>query len=175
MRAIRRRHRFQTDSEPRGLAEPATPHLRPSGKVFIACGLWLVGLGGWFIFLRPALLPEDLRYLGGSLDAIRAAVPGVERWLGHVFDVMGGFMVAAGALTVLAAWRLRARPERASLAALSLAGAAGVALMSATNFVLGSDYRWLLLVPVLLWLAGLICLVREGAASRMTGSRTAKT
>ena len=155
--------------------ETATPHLRLSGKVFIVCGLWLVGLGGWFIFLRPAVLPEDLRYLGGSLDAIRAAAPGVERWLGHVFDVMGGFMVAAGAMTVLAAWRLRSRPERESLAALSLAGAAGVALMSATNFALGSDFRWLLSLPVLLWLAGLACHVREGATSWTTGSRTAET
>ena len=163
------------DSEPRGPMEPATPRLLPSGKVFVACGFWLVGLGGWFIFLRPALLPEDLRYLGGSLDAIRAAAPGVERWLGHVFDVMGGFMVATGAMTVLAAWRLRARPERASLAALSLAGAAGVALMSATNFTLGSDFRWLLSLPALLWVIGLACHVYEGAASRTGESRTAET
>lgn len=163
------------DSEPRGPMQPAAPHLRPSGKVFVACGLWLVGLGGWFIFLRPAVLPEDLRYLGGSLDAIRAAAPGVERWLGHVFDVMGGFMVATGAMTVLAAWRLRVRPERASLAALSLAGAAGVALMSATNFALGSDFRWLLSLPALLWVIGLVCHVYEGAASRTAKSRTAET
>ena len=151
------------------------PRLHPSGKVFAVCGLWLVALGGWFVFLRPALLPEDLRYLGGSLDAIRAAAPGVERWLGHVFDVMGGFMVATGAMTVLAAWRLRARPERASVAALSLAGAAGVALMSATNFALGSDFRWLLLLPALLWVLGLACHVYEGAVSRTAESRTAET
>ena len=163
------------DGEPRGPARHATPHLHPSGKVFAVCGLWLVGLGAWFIFLRPALLPEDLRYLGGSLDAIRTAAPGLERWLGHVFDVMGGFMVATGAMTVLAVWRLRARPERASLAALSLAGAAGVALMSATNFALGSDFRWLLSLPALLWIAGLACHVYEGAASRMAESRTAET
>ena len=163
------------DSEPRGPMEPATPHLRPSGKVFVACGLWLVGLGAYFVFLRPAVLPEDLRYLGGSLDAIRAAAPGVERWLGHVFDVMGGFMVATGAMTVLAAWRLSARPERASLAALSLSGAAGVSLMSATNFALDSDFRWLLLLPALLWVVGLACHVYEGAASRTTASRTAET
>ena len=46
-------------------------------------------------------------------------------------------------------------------------GAASVTLMSATNFMLHSDFRWLLLVPALLWLAGLICYVREGVS--MTG------
>ena len=163
------------DSEPRGPMETAIPHLRPSGKVFVACGFWLVALGAYFLFLRPAVLPEDLRYIGSSLETLRSATPGLERWLGHVFDVMGGFVVATGAMTVLAAWRLSARPERANLAAFSLSGAAGVSLMSATNFALDPDFRWLLLVPALLWLAGLICLVREGAALRMTGSRTAKT
>lgn len=29
-----------------------------------ACGVWHIGLGLYFIFLRPALLPEDLRYIG---------------------------------------------------------------------------------------------------------------
>ena len=60
-----------------------------SAKVFLVCGLWLVALGLYFVFLRPALLPEDPRYIGGSLEAIRAAVPGLEYWLGHVFKVMG--------------------------------------------------------------------------------------
>ena len=38
--------------------------------------------------------------------------------------------------------------------------------MSATNFALDSNYRWLLLVPALLWLAGLLCYLRERAARR---------
>jgi len=76
---------------------------QPSGKVFIACGAWLIALGLYFLFLRPALLPEDPKYIGSSLEAIRAAMPGLERWLSHVFNVMGGFMVATGAMTVLVA------------------------------------------------------------------------
>ena len=163
------------NGEPSGPLEPTASRVLPSGKVFAVCGLWLVALGAYFVFLRPPMLPDDLRYIGSSLDAMRAAAPGFERWLEHVFDVMGGFMVAAGAMTVLAAWRLRARSERVSLAALSLAGAAGVALMSATNFALGSDFRWLLLLPALLWVVGLACHVYEGAASRTTENRTAST
>ncbi len=146
--------------------ERHTPsRLQWSAKVFVVCGLWLVGLGSYFLFLRPALLPEDPRYIGSSLEAIRFALPGLERWLNHVFDVMGGFMIATGAITVLVACRMLARRERGTFAALSVAGVASVALMSATNFLLSSDFRWPLLLPALLWLAGLLCYLREGAAA----------
>lgn len=138
---------------------------QPSGWVLVACGLWLVALGAYFVFLRPALLPEDPRYIGSSLEAIQAAVPGLERWLGHVFDVMGGFMVATGVLTLLAAVNLSARREGGTLAALVVTGATGVGLMSATNFSIESTFRWLLLLPALLWLAGVVCYWREGVAS----------
>lgn len=139
---------------------------RPSGKVFVACGLWMVLLGVYFILLRPALLPEDPRFMGTSLEALRAAAPGLEGWLGHVFNVMGGFMVTAGTMTILVAWRFLARRTTGTLLALVFGGASGVALMSGTNFLLHSDFRWLLTAPVLLWLVGLACYVREGQLAR---------
>ena len=40
--------------------------------LLIACGIWLVELGSYFIFLRPALLPEDTRFMGSSLEQVRA-------------------------------------------------------------------------------------------------------
>ena len=138
--------------------------MQPSGKLFIACGLWLIALGLYFMFLRPALLPEDPAFIGSSLETIRTAIPGLERWLGHVFNVMGGFMVAAGAVTMLLAWRFISRRAPGTFATLVLAGAASVALMSATNFLIHSDFRWPLLLPALLWLVGLLCYLREGAA-----------
>lgn len=140
-----------------------TSRLQPSGRIFVVCGLWLVALGAYFLFLRPPLLPEDPRYIGSTIETLRSAAPGLERWLGHVFNVMGGFMVATGAMTVLVARRFLARRERGTVTALSLAGAASVVLMSATNFLLQSDFRWPLLLPALLWLAGLLCYLREGA------------
>ena len=145
--------------------EPRTELIQPSGKVFLACGLWLIALGLYFVFMRPALLPEDPAFIGSSLEAIRTAIPGLERWLGHVFNVMGGFMIAAGALTIFLAWRFLSRREPGTFASLLVAGAAGVALMSATNFLLNSNFRWLLLLPALLWFAGLLCYLRENATS----------
>ena len=155
--------------------QPRTSRLQPSGKVFVVCGLWLIALGAYFLCLRPALLPEDLFYIGNSIETIRSAVPGLERWLGHVFNVMGGFMIATGAMTVLVAYRLLARREHGALTAVSVAGAASVALMSATNFLLNSNFRWLLLLPALLWLAGVLCYLREGAASPSIGTQPPAT
>ncbi len=137
-------------------------HMQLSGKLLAACGLWMVLLGVYFVLLRPALLPEDPRFMSTSTDALRAAAPGMERWLGHVFNVMGGFMIAAGTLTMLVAWRFLASRTPGTLLALTVAGMSGVALMSATNFMLDSDFRWLLLAPALLWLAAIACYVSEG-------------
>lgn len=140
---------------------PTTLHLRLSGKIFAACGIWLVLLGTYFLVLRPALLPEDPRFIGSSLEAMRLAVPGLERWLRLVFNVMGGFMIATGVMTTLAAFRLPVKRDLTTFFALVVAGAASVGLMSVTNFLLNSNFRWLLVLPMLLWLAGLLCYLRE--------------
>lgn len=145
----------------------AKMRMRASGKVFAACGLWMVGLGVYFLFLRPALLPEDPRFMGSSTENLLAAAPGLLRWLDHVFNVMGGFMVATGALTLLVACRYLASRARGTFAAMTLAGAASVMLMSATNFMLQSDFRWLLLVPAMLWISGLICYLWEEASGQV--------
>ena len=71
-----------------------------SSWMLIACGVWLIGLGLYFIALRPPLLPEDPRYMGTTIEQIRTVVPGLEAWLKKVFTVMGGFMAGAGVLTV---------------------------------------------------------------------------
>lgn len=53
--------------------------MRLSGKVFAACGLWMILLGVYFVLLRPALLPEDPRFMGTSIEALRVAAPGLEQ------------------------------------------------------------------------------------------------
>ncbi len=124
--------------------------------IFIVCGVWLIGLGLYFMFLRPAFLSEDLRYSGVTLREIQSAAPGIAVWLSRVFTVMGGFMVGAGTLTIHAAVYAPQDRKNASLTVLTLAGVFMVGAMSLTNFQLDSDFKWLLLVPSLLWLAGLV-------------------
>ena len=99
-----------------------------------ACGVWLVGLGLYFIVLRPALLAEDLRCMGTTLAQIRTAVPGLETWLKKVFTVMGAFMTGTGVLTVFVATAAMPPRLKGTSWAMALAGALTVALMSATNF-----------------------------------------
>jgi hypothetical protein len=139
----------------------------------VACGVWLVGLGLYFVFLRPALLPEDLRYIGVDAQALRAAVPGLTAWLGKVFTVMGGFMAGAGVLVAYIGWRVMPARPRGGMAALVLAGALTVGLMSAVNFTLHSDFRWLLLAPPLVWIAavGTYARGRRDAASPLQRGR----
>jgi hypothetical protein len=126
--------------------------------IFIACGIWLIGLGLYFIFLRPALLPEDLRYIGTSPGEIQSAMPGLESWLHRVFTVMGGFMTGAGLLTILVAMNASAAREKWTWIVLAVAGLFTVGTMSLTNFQLNSDFKWLLLIPSLLWAIGLVLL-----------------
>ena len=130
---------------------------RFSSWMLIACGIWLVGLGFYFIALRSPLLPEDLRFMGTTVAQIRAAAPGLEGWLKKVFTVMGGFMAGAGVLTVFVAAIAMPLRLKATSWAIGVSGAITVALMSWTNFVLDSDFKWLLLVPAVAWLLGFLC------------------
>jgi hypothetical protein len=120
-----------------------------------ACGVWLLGLGLYFILLRPALLPEDARYIGATVGRIRADLRCLEAWLARVFIVLGGSIVGAGVLTILVATTSLPQQPSSTPWAIALAGALTVALMSATNFSLGSDFKWVLLLPALACIAAL--------------------
>ncbi len=134
--------------------------------LIVAYGVWLIGLGLYFILLRPPLLPEDTRFLGSSLPQLQAALPSLEGWLHRVFVVMGGFIAGTGVLTVFVAWVALPAGIRGTSWVIALTGALTVALMSVTNFALESDFRWVLLVPALVWLTGLILHVARGSRHR---------
>ena len=132
---------------------------RISTWMLAGCGIWLIALGLYFAVLRPPLLPEDLRFMGTTLAQIRADVLGLENWLQRVFTVMGGFMAGAGVLTVFLAITTMRLRLRGTPWVIALSGALTVGLMSASNFALHSDFRWVLLFPALVWLAGLVTYV----------------
>ena len=130
------------------------PRLWSSALLALA-GLLLLGLGVYFMLLRPPLLPEDERYIGASLSRLEAAAPGISGWLRRVFLVMGGYILATGLLTVhLAAMWLRAG-ARGTLVASVLAGAASIGWMVVVNFTIDSDFKWLLLGFALPWAAAI--------------------
>ena len=118
-------------------------------------GLILIGMGFYFVFMRPALLPEDARYMGSSIVQIQDLLPELAPWLRRVFGVLGGYMLATGLLTVhVAITTFRsARPGATMIAAVS--GLVSIGGMAVTNFAINSDFKWLLLVFTLPWVAAL--------------------
>jgi hypothetical protein len=43
--------------------------------MLVLAGLGVVGLGLYFVFVRPQLLPEDERYIGAPARALESAGP----------------------------------------------------------------------------------------------------
>jgi hypothetical protein len=114
-------------------------------------GTLLMGLGLYFGLMRPPLLPEDLRYIGSSIEEIRVALPGLLPWLRQVFWVMGGFIFTTGLLSVyLACTALRAR-TRGVAGIVALAGAASIGSMAVVNFLIDSDFKWLIMAFGVPW------------------------
>ncbi|WP_292071346.1 hypothetical protein [Brevundimonas sp. UBA7534] len=118
-------------------------------------GLILIGMGLWFVFLRPALLPEDARYMGSTVAQIQDILRRLAPWLRRVFGVLGGYMLATGLLTVHVAMTTfrSARPGATMVAAVS--GLVSIGGMAVTNFAIDSDFKWLLLAFTLPWVAAL--------------------
>ena len=127
-----------------------------SSIILAVAGVALVAVGLYFVLLRPPLLPEDVRYMGLSavqLDAIR---PRLEGWLTQVFRVMGGYITATGALTItLAATSFREHRWSAAIGAF-IGGVLSMGWMAVVNFMIDSDFKWLLLAMALLWACSLV-------------------
>ena len=142
----------------------------PSSLVLAAAGVALVGIGSYFIFLRPPLLPEDVRYMGQAIAQFDAVRPRLEAWLTQVFRVMGGYVLATGVLSMtLAATSFRAHHWGAALG-VAIGGAASIGLMVAVNFIINSDFKWALLTVALLWAfsLGLFCFETYAAVRRVS-------
>ena len=106
--------------------------------------------------------------MGSTLEQLRQAAPGLESWLPIVFTVMGGYMAGAGILTLFVARVAVAHRLPGTGWAIALAGFSTVGLMSAMNFVLHSDFRWVLFVPVAIWTAGVAAFVARDSSRPST-------
>jgi len=117
-----------------------------------SCGLVVIAVGVFFVTARPALLPEDRRYLGVPRRLLDAVLPDLSRWLKRVFWVMGGYMVATGVLTIQLALTGFRDGSATSIAVAGGAGVASVGLMAVVNLQLRSDFRWALVGLASLWI-----------------------
>jgi hypothetical protein len=128
----------------------------PSSIVLVIAGVLLVGIGLYFIFLRPPLLPEDVRYIGLASAELQSIGPRLGSWLAHVFRVMGGYITATGVLAIaLAATSFREHHPVAAIGAM-LGGTLSIGWMAVVNFMISSDFKWYLLAIALVWACSLV-------------------
>ena len=131
--------------------------LKPYSASFLTLGGFLLaGIGIYFVFLRPPLLPEDSKYIGLSLSAIQNNIPGLLVWLQKVFWVMGGYIFTTGLLTMYVAQTSFRTRTKGALIIVSIAGIISIGFMTIVNFILQSDFRWVLLAFTSPWIVSLI-------------------
>ena len=96
--------------------------------------------------------------------------PRLEAWLTHVFRVMGGYVLATGVLTItLAATSFRAHQQGAAIGVL-IGGVASIGWMAAVNFMIDSDFKWVLLGMALLWACSLVLFWVEKSSQHERGA-----
>ena len=131
--------------------------LKPYSASMLAFGgLLLVATGIYFVFLRPTLLPEDYKYIGTTSSAIQENVPTLSIWLQKVFWVMGGYIFTTGLLTVFISLTSFRKRTSGAFNIVAVAGISSIGSMTVVNFIIGSDFKWLLLTFILPWIIALI-------------------
>lgn len=131
--------------------------LKPySFPILAFAGFLLVGMGLYFIFLRPSLLPEDLKYIGSTLQNVQENFPGSLYWLKKVFLVMGGFVFTTGVLIMYISLTSFRHRQPGAYVIAAFAGITSIGLMTVVNFMISSEFRWVLLIFTLPWLMALI-------------------
>jgi hypothetical protein len=134
--------------------------------ILALCAVVLIGIGLYFMLLRPPLLPEDVRYIGATSEEVGAVAPGFAVWITRVFWVLGGYIIATGLLTLtIALSSFREHSLRLS-AVVAIAGLSSIGWMAVVNFLIDSDYKWPLLGVAVLWLAAVTIAWIQSAANR---------
>ena len=148
-------------------------HWSLSSILLAVSGILLVGVGFYFLFLRLPLLPEDIRYMSLTPSELQLVGSRLASWLTHVFRVMGGYIAATGVLTfTLAMTAFRDRRTAAAIGA-AIAGGLSIGWMAAVNFMIHSDFKWVLLGMALVWMASLAAYVREAISPMKDHDRAA--
>ena len=131
--------------------------LKPySASLLALAGVILMVVGFYFIFLRPPLLPEDLRYIGTTLSDTNNNIPDLSSWLKKVFWVMGSYIFTTGLLTTYIAISSFRTRMRGALGIATIAGFTSIGFMTVVNFIIGSDFKWTLLALSFPWTISLI-------------------
>ena len=131
--------------------------LKPySASILAFGGFLLLAMGVYFIFIRPPLLPEDLRYMKITSPMEQDKMQGLQMWLRKVFWVMGSYIFTTGLLTIFIAFTSFRTRTRGAYGIVALSGISSIGAMTVVNFMIGSDFKWILLIFILPWIIALI-------------------
>ena len=132
-------------------------NIKPYSAIVLSlAGLILAGIGLYFIFLRPSLLPEDLRYMSSTLQNVKENIPGLLNWLQKVFWVLGGYIFTTGLLIIFIAMTSFRKRMNGAFIIITIAGLTSIGFMTGVNFIINSDFQWVLLAFTLPWMIALI-------------------
>jgi hypothetical protein len=123
-------------------------------------GIILIGMGIYFVFLRPVLLPEDLNYMNTSEVEINSHLPGLTHWLQKVFIVLGGYIGASGTLMLYFGIAKDYQKSILLFIFIFISGLTSIVMMTAINFIIDSDFKWLLLLFTTPWIFSIMTYFR---------------
>jgi hypothetical protein len=135
------------------MRDPARSNM--SSVLLAAAGAIIIGMGAYFMFLRPPLLPEDFRYLRTTPEQLQMIAPRLTAWLTSVFRVVGGYMAGSGILTVYVAATSFRTGGRIAMIVVAVAGLVTIGLMASINFLIDSEFKWFLAGIAALWFLAL--------------------
>ena len=131
--------------------------LKPYSSSFLALGgLLLVAMGIYFVSMRPALLPEDLLYMKTTSSIVQQNIPQLSIWLQKVFWVNGGYIFTTGLLTIFIALTSFRKRTNGAFSIVLISGITSIGFMTVINFMIESDFKWVLLTFTLPWIIALI-------------------
>ena len=131
--------------------------LKPYSATLLAIGgFTLMTMGSYFIFFRPPLLPEDYKYIEANSLVLQKNIPLLSNWLQKVFWVMGCYIFTTGLLTIFISQTSFRKRIKGVVYIVAITGISSIASMTIINFMLASDFRWILLVLNLPWLGAVI-------------------
>ena len=130
--------------------------LKPySASILAFGGLLLVAMGIYFVFLRPALLPEDFKYIGTTSTIVKENFPQLTVWLHKVFWVIGSYIFTTGLLTIYIALTSYRTRTHGAFSIILISGITSIGFMTIVNFNLNSDFKWMLLAFTFPWFIAL--------------------
>lgn len=133
-----------------------TKKFKPSVIALTLAGVIMMMMGIYFIFLRPPLLPEDSTFIGSTIPTITDKFPGLSLWIKKVFWVLGGYIFSSGLLIAFIANTSFKNRVKVAFNVVTIAGLTSIGFMTYVNFIINSNFKWMLLAFTLPWLIALV-------------------